>query len=754
MKDRDEQSDSIVIADFLTRYVEDEARGEVQTLARYQALYPGFEEAVAREFLDLEDRRRTRGAGAEDERRVGHYRLLHPLGRGGQGEVHLAEDVRLKRKVALKVIRGWDRDRIHRLRREAEAASRLQHPGICVVHDVGEEEGLHYIAMQYVEGQSLEEAIAEAREEGGEIADPVRLLEKVARALHVAHEVGLVHRDVKPGNILVTPEGKPVLLDFGIVLDTEGEGPTLTGTGQMAGTPAYLAPEQLAEPPVLLDRRADVYGLGITLYECLTLRRPFEAPTRDRLYNKILTAPVLDPRPYNPRITRDLKAVLETAMDKDPDRRYQTALDMAEDLRRIQMFEPVRARPAGPGLRLRRWARRNRALAGALLGIFLALVAGLGVSLHFLVESNRDRRLAETNFQRAVKAVDRMLTEVGLSEAQLADLPELDDTRRRLLERALAFYQELLTDPRSGTRVRQGTANAHLRVASIHYRLGNLEAAEQEIHHALAMFRELVAEHPENLGFRSGLVDALGMQPMILASIGRGRESIDLYRKAIASARELLERAPGVKEYMCLLARCLAKCGQQLYTLGDRNAATPAYREAIRLLQGVADLPSCNSVDRFELAVFSVRFATISIGSPHRDEARKRLEEARVVLQNLFEASPHDSSITRYLAEAHLVLGRFEMARSLEKADAYFLAAIKGLEKLVSRHPRQWGGRLVLARSLLYRADNLLIRGKFTEAEEALKRPAPSPGTCPPCCLTTRISGGISPGSTTPSRTV
>jgi WD40 repeat protein/serine/threonine protein kinase len=358
---------------------------------------------------------------------VGPYRILRELGRGGQGAVFLAEDTRFARKVALKVLtrHGLElrddpqgRESFARLKREAEVLSRLDHPGICVVYEMGTERNDLYIAMRYVEGQTLAKKITDARPgsaapaksddpRGRPVALPgsdgapagpgtppstgrrsiervLALIEQSARALHVAHEAGVVHRDVKPGNIMVTPQGDPVLLDFGLARDLEHGTEALTASGGVLGTPAYMSPEQLTPARGSVDRRTDVYALGVTLYECLTLRRPFEAPTREQLFRLILSEQPSRPGGLNASIPRDLEVVLETAMAKDVDHRYQTTLDFAEDLRRVRAREPIRARPAGVVLRFTRWIQRNPVLAAALAGAFLALASGLGVALHLL----------------------------------------------------------------------------------------------------------------------------------------------------------------------------------------------------------------------------------------------------------------------------------------------------------------------------------------------------------------------------------
>jgi serine/threonine protein kinase/formylglycine-generating enzyme required for sulfatase activity len=387
------------------------------------------------------------GTPARSGKCISHYRLLRELGRGGQATVYLAQDLQLSRQVALKVLEGYgaaDRTAFARFRREAEVMSKIDHPGICPVYEAGEDGDAIWIAMRYVEGQSLAKSVAAAKSAlepmiratpapdriGGESAPSaaraqtwpgidsvIALFEKIARTLHVAHEHGIIHRDLKPGNIMVTNDGEPVILDFGLAHDTQNDESALTLTGDILGTPAYMSPEQVSRNLVRIDQRTDVYSLGVALFECLTLERPFDAPTREGLYQAILTKDPPNPARLNHAIPRDLAIVLATALEKDRDRRYRTALDFAEELRRVRSFEPIKARPAGPLLRLRRFAQRNPALATAIGGVFVTLVAGLAVALTLLRESERER-LAK------VRALDEKATALDDYD-RLGDLTRL-----------------------------------------------------------------------------------------------------------------------------------------------------------------------------------------------------------------------------------------------------------------------------------------------------------------------------------------
>jgi hypothetical protein len=308
--------------------------------------------------------------------RLGKFELVEQLGTGAFGEVFRAIDTELDRPVAVKVLRGGagaSRDDVERFVREARSAARLRHPGIVAVHETGQAaDGSPFMVEEFVRGETLAAHIKNGPLEPRRAAEIVAL---AADALAYAHAHGVVHRDVKPSNILLDPEGQPHLMDFGLA-KRETDDPPETIEGQVLGTPAYMSPEQARGESNRVDGRSDVYSLGVVLYELLTGERPFRGNRR------MLLLQVLDdePRPLrrlNDRIPRDLENICLKAMAKTPGRRYATATDLADDLRRFIRGEPVKARPAGWTQRIWKWCRRNPVPASLLLAVTVG--AGLGV---------------------------------------------------------------------------------------------------------------------------------------------------------------------------------------------------------------------------------------------------------------------------------------------------------------------------------------------------------------------------------------
>src|SRR5438067_12472087 len=289
---------------------------------------------------------------------LGDYELREEVGRGGQGVVFRARQKSLNRIVALKVISlgQWaSKAHLRRFRLEAEAAAKLEHPGIVPIHEVGERDGSCYFSMKLVEGGQLDEVVRRAPMSTRQAAE---LIAKVARTVHYAHEHGILHRDIKPGNILLDQKGEPHLTDFGLARLVES-GSTVTRTLEVLGTPSYMAPEQAVGNKAHLTSATDVYGLGAVLYQLLTGQPPFAGGTTYETIKLLLETEPRQPRFLNPKIDRDLSTICLNCLEKDPKRRYSSPLALAEDLECWLRHEPIRARRTGIFARGRKWVRRN-----------------------------------------------------------------------------------------------------------------------------------------------------------------------------------------------------------------------------------------------------------------------------------------------------------------------------------------------------------------------------------------------------------
>lgn len=518
----------------LDRMLRDAKAGGLGPLADYLERFPGEDRRVAWAYLEA-GASGVINEGSGGKLKIGHYQVIRELGRGGQGVVYLAQDLRLERRVALKVLAqvGPGSDvAIERFRKEALVASRLNHPRICGVFDAGVADGLPYIAMLYVEGMTLAQRLAAFRSGTAEepssliinfsettLVDPrngdpptrhdppsttdareiptlLRFFEQASRALHAAHEAGVIHRDIKPGNLMITRSGEPMILDFGLAHAEDSGAPAMTRTGDVFGTPAYMAPEQISGNAGRVDRRADVYALGVSLFEALTLQRPFQAPTREGLYQAILTAAPPDPRTRNPAISRDLKVVIETALEKDRDRRYATAEDLADDLLAILERRPIEAREIGPVGRLVRWAWREPWKAG-LLAVLLVSFPLVAVLVTARVKDAP--RLEAARQLETARRLDELLAEAGY---------EVSEGRK---ERGIEIYEEVLKEDARSAEAIGGLVLAH-------QNLRNLDVAER-----------LLEEHRELIGEGSA-------RHLLMAQLSNLRGRLDEARKLIDSS--------------------------------------------------------------------------------------------------------------------------------------------------------------------------------------------------------------------------
>jgi len=306
---------------------------------------------------------------------IGKFEIVGELGRGGMGIVYLAKDPKLKRNVAIKTTLGGEHaseEMLDRFEREAQSIAQLRHPNIVAVYDYGEQKGMHYIAMDFVKGSSLEDLINEEHAMGER--QSLKIIHDAAMALDHAHMKGIIHRDIKPANILIDEEGNPKVTDFGLAKKVDAD-KRLTQSGFMMGTPAYMPPEQVEGANV--DGRADVWSLGATLYEMLTGTVPFDGENMYAICNNIIVEEPKPPRKLNHQISKDAETIILTALEKDLNKRYECAYDFAEDLRRLLEGEHILARPTTRAERLGRKIKKHpKVAAGLATGLILAIGFG------------------------------------------------------------------------------------------------------------------------------------------------------------------------------------------------------------------------------------------------------------------------------------------------------------------------------------------------------------------------------------------
>jgi serine/threonine protein kinase/Tfp pilus assembly protein PilF len=385
--------------------------------------------------LQDEDEDALGSSAPQMQMEFGDYELLEEIGRGGQGVVYRARQKSLNRPVALKVIGlGQWAAKVHlkRFRLEAEAAARLDHPCIVPIHEVGEREGCCYFSMNLVEGRQLDEVV---RREPLPLRPAAELITKLARAVHYAHEHGILHRDIKPGNILLDAKGEPHLTDFGLARLVETES-TVTQTLEVLGTPSYMAPEQAVGNNERVSSATDIYGLGAVLYQLLTGHPPFAGGTTFETVRLVLDTEPRQPRLWNPKIDRDLATICLKCLEKDPQRRYSSALALAEDLERWLKHEPIRARRTGLVTRGRKWVRRNPSIA-----VMAAMLLVLAVPLGVMIWKNESDRSAASNaappeksiavlpFSNLSKEQENAFFADGVQDEILSDLAKVADLK-------------------------------------------------------------------------------------------------------------------------------------------------------------------------------------------------------------------------------------------------------------------------------------------------------------------------------------
>ena len=599
----DHDRDAQIVA-VLAAYLKAVDDGQEPDRRAWLASHPHLADDLAA-FLDGEERFHRLGSSAPRPPATGEtlaegtdfgpYVILEIIARGGMGIVYRARHKALDRMVALKMILGGElagEEDHRRFRDEAGAIAQLDHPNIVPIFEVGEYRGRGFYAMKLIEGGGLDRSPFAPRDPRG----VARLMVDVARAVHHAHQRGILHRDLKPSNILIDHEGRPHVADFGLAKRLGASSAEATRTGLVLGTPSYMAPEQTSRGPGALTTATDVYGLGAVLYALLSGRPPFRG---DSILETIEQVRIREPEPPSRpdgAIDRDLQTICLTCLRKEPDRRYPSAAAMADDLERWLAGEPISARPMRNAERIARWIRREPLSAG--LGAAVILLAA--ISVIGLVASNRiiarerdearaQRRIAQERSRQARRAVDDMYTRVA--ERWLYDQPMLTGVQREFLEKALRFYESLADDD-GDPSIAVDRARALGRMAWIRLRLGRPDRDFEVLDRPVRILKALCSREPERLDYLEELGDAYSNLGAVLSEQRLWEPANRAIEGAAGAYAKLVERRPTEPNYRTSMALARAKLGIQYQSIGHAIEAIRLGRGALTALDDLArDLP-------------------------------------------------------------------------------------------------------------------------------------------------------------------
>ncbi|MEZ6187777.1 MAG: protein kinase [Planctomycetota bacterium] len=642
------------------------------------------------------------------------YELKREIGRGGMGAVLEAHDRTLGRGVALKVLLTPElasREAKERFQFEARAAARLEHPNIVGLHEVGDEDGVPYLVMELVEGESL----ASRLQREGPLAprEVARIGREVAEALYFAHSRALLHHDVKPANVLLDADGRVRLSDFGLAKDVTGEAASVTHSGQALGTPHYMPPEQIRGEKDRVDRRVDVYGLGATLYECLTGRPPFVGQSVGSVLQQVLKDEPAPPgRLREDGLDRDLETVVLTCLEKEPERRYASAQELALDLQRVLDHEPIRARRPGVLDRLRKWTRRNRAVTWALGvsgGVALAvIVAG---SLGFMARLREERDRAEAAADEAREAMQALVYEV---RDELQDVPgtQVREARLRLLQNAVVRLERLERSDAEGRGMHIARLAALWRqITELALEAGQTDQALLASERSLAYAEPLYGANSELALARTALVGCLAIRGEIETVRGDPAAALPYLERALPLARQ--DDPPGETLAVVLVQLGTARC-----QLGDDPQGEALLDEARALRE---DLLQGNAEDAFAvrsgLAVVHERLSGIAERAGRSEEAREHLRTGVALLRELLRERPESLRTRRSLANgldrlgiAAREHGDLERALRLSTEGLALRRALWELDRASTK------ARIRLAGSLINRCDALILARQHREA--------------------------------------
>jgi len=669
---------------------DDQLRDEIELLLR-------SEQAVGPEFLGESSFAEVAAALLPDQenswigRRVGVYRIVEQIGAGGMGEVYRASraDDQFQKEVALKVIRaGQDSGAvISRFKNERQILARLEHPNIARLLDGGTtDEGVPYFAMELIEGQAITEYCDHRRLS---IAERVRLFLPVCEAVQFAHQHLIVHRDIKPGNILVTVEGMPKLLDFGIakILEADiAEGfSEATQTAFRVLTPRYSSPEQVRGEPVATA--SDVYSLGVVLYELLTGHSPYRLSTaspqemvqavcttdaqkpslavsrietaknsasRTLRLDELSAVRGSSPAKLRKRLNGDLDNILLMALEKDPGRRYRSVEQLQEDLRRHLDNVPVLARNDTVWYRTSKFVNRNKAGVIVSAAFVLALLSGMAITLHEAEVARRERARAELRFNDVRKLANSLLFEIHDS---MRDLSGATPTRKLLVTRAQEYLDSLSKEASGDTSLQRELAAAYDRVGDLlgysgAANLGDPTGALKSYKKALTIREALASANPNDASIQSELLNNYFHLSFVLMDAGDFAGALDVLRKGLPMAQKL-ETTRADPSYRDILAGFYWKTGSIQNQTGDYAHAAESFRQSASIREPIAAAANSNPQFRTHLVGDYIGLATALRGTGDVGLALEASNKGIHLLEELSRSDPTNATLREYLGEVY-----------------------------------------------------------------------------------------------------